>query len=67
MIHNFTAPSGEGKIAQNIRELQEAVKKITPKSTPTLTVNTTSHGSSLSTNKTVAESANKLNVVSRWL
>ena len=67
MIHNFTTPSGEGKISQNIKELQEAVKKITPKGSQTVSVNVTSNGATFSTKKTVAESAAGPNVVSRWL
>lgn len=67
MVHNFTKPSGEGRISQNIKELQEAVKKITPKGSSTVSVNVTSNGATFSTKKTVAESVAAPNVVCRWL
>ena len=68
MIHDFTRPSGKGKIAQQITELQEAVRKITPKSTPSVHVDVTSDGANFTAKgKGRGIDGANVNVVCRWL
>ena len=68
MIHDFTRPSGKGKIAQQITELQDAIRKITPKSSPSVHVDVTSDGANFTAKEKGQEvEGAKVNVVCRWL
>lgn len=68
MIHDFTRPSGKGKIAQQITELQDAIRKITPKSSPSVHVDVTSDGTNFTAKEKGQEvEGAKVNVVCRWL
>lgn len=63
MIHNFTPQTGTGKKSQAIRELQNAVRKITPRTG----VNVTTRGTQIRAKKGSGGAGASKTVVSRWL
>lgn len=64
----FKRPTGTGNIAQNIRELQDAVKSITPKPSPTVVPNIRMDGTTYkATGKSTTGGGGTTNVVCRWL
>ncbi len=66
MIHTFTPITGTGKKSQAIKELQKAVRKITPRPSEITKVNVTTKGAHvISASKKEGGSGNQ--VVSRWL
>jgi len=62
MIHNFTPQMGTGRKSQAIRELQKAVRKITPRTG----ANVTTRGASIKA-KGEGGGGSGVQVVSRWL
>tara|TARA_R110002012_G_scaffold204853_1_gene374695 strand:- start:26 stop:214 length:189 start_codon:yes stop_codon:yes gene_type:complete len=62
MIHHFTPQTGTGRKSQAIKELQNAVRKITPRTGASITTRGTQIHS-----KGKASGGAGLNVVSRWL
>jgi hypothetical protein len=66
MIHNFSPITGTGKKSQAIRELQKAVRKITPRSDNQSIVNVTSRGTQRQS-KAGTGTGTTVQVVSRWL
>lgn len=66
MIHNFTPIVGTGKKSQAIRELQKAVRKVTPRTDSTNIVNVTSRGTHTRAKGGGAGTGGDT-VVSRWL
>jgi hypothetical protein len=67
MIHDFTRPSGKGKIAQQITELQDAIRKITPKGSSSVHVDVTSDGTNFTATEKGRDEGDNINVVCRWL
>jgi len=63
MIHNFTPQMGTGRKSQAIRELQKAVRKITPRTG----VNVTTRGTSIRAKAGTGGVGGGVTVVSRWL
>jgi len=63
MIHHFTPQTGTGRKSQAIRELQKAVRKITPRSG----ANVTTRGTQIRGRKGAGTSGPATQVVSRWL
>ena len=66
MIHNFTVITGTGKKSEAIRQLQKAVRKITPRSSTGTKVDITRRGANIrATGGDGSGSGSQ--VVSRWL
>lgn len=63
MIHSFTPQMGTGRKSQAIRELQKAVRKITPRTG----VNVTTRGTSIRAKAGTGEGGGGQTVVCRWL
>mgnify|MGYP003634146364 CR=1 FL=1 len=66
MIYNFTPQMGTGRKSQAIRELQKAVRKITPLNSPSVQVNTTTRGTAYKA-KSDGGGGSGPQVVCRWL
>ena len=67
MIHNFTPQMGTGRKSQAIRELQKAVRKITPRPSSVGKVNVTTRGTHISANGGSGGGEGGQTVVCRWL
>jgi hypothetical protein len=66
MMHNFTPITGTGKKSEAIRQLQKAVRKITPRSSTGTRVNITTRGANISATGGDSSGSGS-QVVSRWL
>jgi hypothetical protein len=66
MIHNLTPIQGTGKKSQAIRELQKAVRKMTPQGGANTLVNVTTRGTHIRA-KGGGDGGASVQVVSRWL
>jgi len=62
MIHNFTPQTGTGRKSQAIKELQKAVRKITPRTGASVTT----RGTQIRAKRGLGNGASQT-VVSRWL
>jgi|TARA_R110002020_G_C16257213_1_gene770225 hypothetical protein len=63
MIHNFTPQEGTGRKSMAIRELQNAVRKITPRTG----ANVTTRGTQIRAKRGSGGTGASQTVVSRWL